>query len=94
MGQKGYEEVRDTLNKNLKAKSEPLIDDRAPIAEKQEGLIRGALAKLIGMSEAEMYPDGTLSPEARIRLANLDIRTIEATLLETPVAEVPATITL
>ncbi len=92
LGQEKYKKVRDTLNKNLKAKSETLIDDRAPIAEKQEGLLSGALLKLTGMSEAEMYPDGTISPEARIKLANLSIRTIETTLLETPAAEDPTSI--
>jgi hypothetical protein len=35
------------------------------------------------MDEATMYPDGIISPEAKIRLANPDIQTMETILRKT-----------
>lgn len=84
MGQEKYEKVRDTINKQLRLEANPPIEDQESITENQGELLRKALLKLTGMNEAAMYPDGTISPEAKIKLANLDIQTIENTLLAPP----------
>lgn len=87
MGQEKYEKVLDVINRQLKAESNPAINDESPITENQGALLKKALLKLTGMNEATMYPDGLISPEAKIKLGNIDVKSIENALLETPKPE-------
>ena len=59
------------------------LGTKISICEKQSGLLRSAFLRLTGMDEATMYPDGIISPEAKIRLANPDIQTMETILRKT-----------
>lgn len=80
LGQEKYEKVRDIVNKQLKVESNPPINDQNPMTEKEVRLLRQALAKLTGMTESEMYPDGKLSPTAAFKLGELNVKQIESML--------------
>lgn len=81
LGQEKYEKVRDTLNKKLKQSANPAIDDQGSITESQGAMMRQALLKLTGMTEAEMYPDGSISETAKSKLNNVTKEDIENKLL-------------
>ncbi len=81
LGQEKYEKVRDTLNKKLRTEATPGIEDQEPISELQVQLLKEALLKLTNMTEAEMYPDGSISPAAANKLGNVSREGIEGVLL-------------
>lgn len=83
LGQEKYEKVRDAVNKKLKLSASPTIDDQKPVTESLGAILRQALVKLTGMTEAEMYPTGDISDTAKSKLGNVTKADIENALLET-----------